>query len=1108
MHTKANYYANWASRALMQFVAASLGFATPILAAARVPDTPSTSTPAIHLTQARATIGATRPITPTENSGQSRATKSPNDKDRVPLAQNQPATPSIAQTEPPAPAQAPAASLEQVVVTGSHIPTTTFTTPTPVTVVNKKTIQSLGLVNVGDVLNLIPANSNITSTANLGLANFYIGSQFANLRGLNPFFGTRTLTLVNSQRFVPTAAGGQVDLNEIPSIMIQRVETVTGGASAAYGSDAVAGVVNIITDNSFKGFKAQIDGGETTYSDDGDIHAALEWGSSFFGGRIHNVIGAEYEDSMGIGVCGKVRPWCEAAPAQFTNTGYTTNGMPHYIIGYNGTEFYPTTGLLQSFSAPFTGGGGYLGMFNAAGTALVPFNQGIYGSGAGRIVASQNGSGPNFYDNVTIRAPVVRWSLYDHSNAELPYGLKATLDLSFAQRRTHTVNSSDGPTGFPVSVVYPNNPYLPPTVAAAMGGSPAWFTANTINQLSRPNINHNYTGRAVLGLEGKFFAGWKWKAYYEFGENTTSEVERNDLVVDLALSPVLTGTYPPTNPPTYDFLNWSLNAVTNPATGQIVCAATLPTIGGNPNPAYSPLAAGCVPINLFGANSASPAALAYIYRDLHQNSVFTQQVASFNTHGNLFPGVGAGPFVGAVGFEYRHNMADVTHDLANTPWYNQLRQTLGEDYSGNIDVVAGYVEINMPFLKNVSAAKYLAFDVAGRESHYENKNTTPTGLSENFNFPSWKFSLVYNPVDWLRLRADRSRDTRAPSFYELWSQTTSNGGLFGTVPNPWLPGHGPGQPNFGRAVDPAIVTNGAYDSSLGLRPEEADTTTLGLVLTPTTNNALDELQLSVDWYQVIITDAIGEIGGIIGGTGAIINGCYQGLEFYCQFIQGTPNSTGGFQRITAVQHYNLNLGHYTTRGYDFEVDYRLPFDQFWSGRSDSLDFRVLATYQYDQTIDPGQGLPAVNYAGQTGPAGIFAGFNPLPKWQGNAFVTYNNGPFTGVLQVHVIGSGTFQVVDPNTGLPMLGPGQPGYNTTYGASISNNTVASMTYFNLSLNYTLPFFNHRGKSLQLFGSLKNIFNRYPPIAPGGNGYPTNPVYFDTFGRTWRVGLRLTL
>ena len=153
------------------------------------------------------------------------------------------------------------ARLEEVLVTGSRVARDTFNTPNPVTVVGSEEMEKLGLSNVGDVLAQLPQNSAFVTAGNVGYGNFNIGAQLANLRGLNPFFGTRTLTLVDGRRFVPSTNGGAVDLNLIPSNMVARIETVTGGASAAYGTDAVAGVVNVILDTDLNGFKGQIDPG-------------------------------------------------------------------------------------------------------------------------------------------------------------------------------------------------------------------------------------------------------------------------------------------------------------------------------------------------------------------------------------------------------------------------------------------------------------------------------------------------------------------------------------------------------------------------------------------------------------------------------------------------------------------------------------------------------------------------------------------------------------------------------------------------------------------------------------------------------------------------------
>lgn len=1001
----------------------------------------------------------------------------------------------LAQGGPPAPASTPAGPgqtpVAEVVVTGSHLAPSTFTSPTPVTVIDSSSIQSMGLVNVGDVVNEMPQNSNFTSAANVGLGNFNIGAQFANLRGLDPFFGTRTLTLVNSERFVPTSAGGAVDLNVVPSILIARTEIVTGGASAAYGSDAVAGVVNVILDDKLEGLKLQLDGGETTYGDGGDLHAALAAGHAFADGRVHDVLGLEYEDSQTIGICGEVRPWCSQAYGEYTNTGYLTNGQPHYVIGPNATSFLPSTGTLNAFVGPAGPPGASLGQFNSAGTALVPFNPGSFATGASSFVASEGGDGPNAYDSVTIRPPVTHWSLYNHASWDLTDSLQVFVDLSFAQRRATNVQGSDGPSGFPVNVIYPNNPYLPASVAAALDGAPAWFGANTAADLSLINNTTNNVGRAVLGFKGDLAGSWHWDGYYTWGETGTRQRLANDTVEYLGVSPALTGAPNPSN--AYDFLNWALDVVPSPTTGQPVCAATIPG-----NPAYNVHAAGCVPLDLFGVGTASPQALAYAFRTLHEDSAFTQQVVSLSANGDLFGGFGAGPVAAAVGAEYRHSMASVTHDMADQPWYDQYLLSYGNDYGGTIDVVEGFVETSVPLLKNQPLAQNLEIDLSARETQNRNDNGI-TGVSNTYDFPTWKAGLVWDTTDWLRLRAARSRDARAPSFYELWSQTVDVGGLFGTVINPWK--NPPGTALYGVPSDAATVTAGGYASAIGLRPETADTTTAGIVLQP--EGALQRLRVSADWYQIEIHSAISELG-----ASNLITACYNGSTYYCQFISGTPNGSGGFSQITGVDNYNLNIGTYTTRGYDFEVDYALPFDRFAPGRSDSLDLRVLSTYQYDQIINPGAGLPVYNYAGQSGPTAAFGDFNTAPKWQGNAFLTYLNGPFTGVLQVRYIGPGRYGIVDPNTGLPLIGPNQPGYSTTYGASINNNSVSSATYLNLALSYTLPFFRSDTRSVQVFGTVDNLLNKDPPIAPGGNGYPTNPVYFDTYGRTWRAGVRVQL
>ena len=191
---------------------------------------------------------------------------------------------------------------DAIVVTGTRIERSGgFNEPTPSTVFGGDQIADLAIVSAGDIVELMPQNTAVVSDAVAGItAGADVGASYANLRGLNPSLGTRTLTLVNTRRFVPTSDGGAVDLNLIPTAMIERVETVTGGASAAYGSDAVAGVVNIILARNLEGLRAQADYGQTFRGDGEGWHGSLVYGTRV-GDRGHLVIGGEYEKREGIG---------------------------------------------------------------------------------------------------------------------------------------------------------------------------------------------------------------------------------------------------------------------------------------------------------------------------------------------------------------------------------------------------------------------------------------------------------------------------------------------------------------------------------------------------------------------------------------------------------------------------------------------------------------------------------------------------------------------------------------------------------------------------------------------------------------------------------------
>ncbi len=992
-------------------------------------------------------------------------------------------------------------TVQEVVVTGSRIARSTFTTPNPVTVIDQAQIQKLNLTNAGDVVAQLPQNSNFFAGNNVGLGNFNVGAQLVNLRGLNPFFGTRTLTLMNTQRVVPTTAGGGVDVTLIPSQLIGRVDTETGGASAVYGSDAIAGVVNIILNTRLEGFKGQVDFGQTQYGDGQDGHVSLAYGHGFDGGRGRFIIGGEFEDSEAVGICSQARSWCSTNYSTFTNPDYNTPGapgygQPHYIVGPNGRSANATlTGLLAP-CLPVPGicvSPAPQMQFNASGSALVPYAAGAYAAGAFPFGYQQGGDAntAGAYDETTMRPQVRRYTALGHVEYDITPQITGSLEGWFARSQAvnPVANGAIGPTDIQVAdnpntfvlnfPIAPTNAFLTPAeqgFVTSLGGNAAEFGRDVLNIVTAQNHTNNDTWRLVGALKGDLGNSWGWDAYSEYGDTETQQRLFHNVV-----SP---------------FLTYSLDAVKN-GSGQIVCGVNIPG-GINPSTgaAYTPadvkLASengGCQPLNLFGATNASAAAIAYVFPTLSEDVSYNQFVLSGNIHGDVYQGWGAGPLKLAVGGEYRREHGDVTHNLQNQPFYASYELSYGLDYRGTINVAEAYGELNIPLLKDAPFAKSAEIDGAIRDTYNSatNETTEPApfvapveaGQSVSHSFATWKVSGIWDVTDWLRFRGTRSRDVRAPQFRELFqSYSVASAGPFSSVNNPW---------NNNLPQQTNITTGG----TLALKPEVADTLTAGVVLSPK-SGWLDRARFSIDWYEISISDPItGPPFGI--GAQNIVTGCFEGSSFFCSLVGGAGTKT-----ITSVNNSAANLGKYTTRGVDFEGDYILQLDMVGKGWKGDLTFRLLASYMYDMIIDTGLGGPIINYAGQSGPTGAFGGYNTTPFWQGNGYVTYTNGPFTGTLQARYVGAGKFLARTAFGGLPVT-PGTPGYSSTNPNSINENSVSSEWYVNLAASYDI------NQHVTVFANVNNLFNQAPPIAPGGNGYPTNPVYFDTYGLTWKVGAR---
>ena len=725
---------------------------------------------------------------------------------------------------------------EEIVVTGSRVRQTGFDSPQPLSVIDASTIQDLGIVNTGDVLRQMPQNTAFFTETNVGIGNFNVGSQLANLRGLNPFFGTRTLTLVDTRRVVPTSEGGAIDLTLIPSMLISRTEVVTGGASAAYGSDAIAGVVNVILDTKLEGVKAQLDYGETTNSDGGDTHGTIAFGSGFAKDKGHFIVGAEYQNQDAIGPCSNTRDWCKESWSVGTNGGFNTpagvgNGLPNFVVAPNAKFPVSDTGLMTAF-------GGVAQQFNSAGTALLPYNPGQFPG----VFSRTGGDGTLLaYSISNIRPSVERYSALGHMDLDFTDSLKFFVEVAQAHSDAVSDPANGGLGPIAAFVIHPDNAYITPAVAGAL---PGFTTAGAFfsrifapNVFSARNTTENTTQRFVTGLSGDIGGSWDWDAYYTYGTNTNHQKLFNN-----AVGSVVPGAH------AYDFLGWALDAVRDPS-GNIVCRATLP------GPGFRANAAGCVPMNFFGIGNTTRASIDYAFRTLVEDSDLSQNAAGVNFRGDLAKGWGAGAISSAFGAEWRQEKSNTTHDRANQPWYNDYFLSYGGDRGGTIDVQEIYGQIHIPIVKKFNT------DFAARETHHEATSIDPTQGSKSHDFSSWKASAIFDPLDWLRFRATRSQDVRAAGFRELFL--------------PRRRCRRRSAASRTRSITRGTATHPTRSSSTSggnpnLKPETADTSTLGLVL------SFDRFRFSVDWYQIDIKDAI--TPGGTGGLSAqqIVNACFAG----------------------------------------------------------------------------------------------------------------------------------------------------------------------------------------------------------------------------------------
>jgi iron complex outermembrane recepter protein len=787
-------------------------------------------------------------------------------------------------------------ALSEIVITGSRISARGFTQPTPTTILSEADIAKAAEPNLFNTISQLPSlqgstgrtvNVNSTSSGLQGLSSF-------SLRGLG---ANRTLTLLDGQRFMPANVTAVTDISEFPQLLVNRVDVVTGGASASYGSDAVGGVVNFITDKKFVGFKTNLEGGITTYGDDANVTAQAAWGHAFADNRLHVEVSGEYGREggvpafgFGIGPGPNGRNWFQSPAFQVRPIGQAIDGKPQMTVIEQAQWFQIakygliTSGPLQGTAfgangAPFQFQYGSNGAPTHTGGVTNCFSPFCVGGDLSGTV----GNGTSLASKLQRAVGYTRIS----------YDLNADNEVFFTANlaEVRSVNTPNpGAAKNANLTIQCSNPFVPASIQAAC-------TANNITSFQFGTSNAEFPNfinvhptrtqeRYVAGADGKFTAwgkDWSYNGYYQHGNNQT------DLFVnDISLTPRY---------------NAAIDAVAGP-NGTIVCRSA------------AAQASGCQPLNVIGNVTPSAAAIAYVLPPVgpHQYTAQSQDVASINVSGEPFS-LWAGPLAVAAGAEYRKESYSVrgdpygagvstdTPNTANYPADPLLNTAVGNNwYAGNYhnaqgsyNVKEGYLELNLPFLNSEKFGD-ANLNVAGRETDYSTSGRVST----------WKIGGTWKtPIDGVRIRAVTSHDVRAPNLSELFAaQITTNN----TVNN------------NGSVVTILQETVG----NTNLRPESARNREFGIVLSQP--SWLPGFSASFDYYDI-------KVDGVISTLSAqqIVDLCNAGNQELCsQTLLNSPIANTNFVRVQA-----FNLASLANKGFDIELGYRA---------NNGLSIRALATH--------------------------------------------------------------------------------------------------------------------------------------------------------------------
>lgn len=933
-----------------------------------------------------------------------------------------------------------AVSVEKISVTGSRIRSANLNSVSPLQTFDAGDIDASGIANIQELLLDNPTfgtpaisrtNSNF-STASAGIAT-------VDLRNLGT---ARTLVLVNGRRFVSGQPGEMaVDLNTIPAQFIERVEILTGGASSVYGSDAVAGVVNLILKDEFEGVEFEGQYGQSSESDDEERQFSITAGGTTDNGKGNLMFHLGYTDQGAVFSRDRAR----SAVDQFSTFRFTEDPAD---------AFDATRPFFSSFPPQ--------GRFDAGGTTYT-FNsnnmlqEGFSTNGDGTI-------GPDGFNRSqyrTIAIPTERYLFAAKGSYELSDSHSVFFEGNYAASQTVTELEpfpfssddiyADGavPLEFNVNGSILTNPYVPDTILNAANDVNGdglrdldFFAKRLLDVANRGNTADRDTFRFTVGFEGELFNDWFYDVYYVYGQTKESQVSNGQVNVQnfrYALEAVT------------DTLDLDEDGVTDEA---ICVDATARSFG-------------CVPIDIYGFNSITPEAAAYINAPGMLSSFISQEIFGGNISGDAFE-LPAGPVGVAVGFEYREETSRDEFDALQQAGLNAGNAIPAT--KGSFDVTEFYIETNIPIIESLNAR------AAYRASDYSTVGSTT----------SWNVGLEWQATDWMRFRAIEAQSTRAPNIGELFSPPSQTFPPGLNDPCAGITASDSGTVAERCRADTGIAANIAANGAFTLNQsdiqgisgfdggnpnlieETGKSTTIGVVITPT--GMLQDFGLTIDYFDIEIEDAI-----VPTPRQFILDQCYGGDASFCQFItrRAAPLGTNSAGSIEFINSSDSNSGGEINEGIDLTLTYS---GDVGPGR---LNSRLAYTYVMEGGVIPLPGAPEDPYVGEIGAS----------EHRANLNVSYDWDEWSVTMGATYIGSAALD-----------DQFLAGFDLAPGAI----SVGSEIYVDTQVTYQLT------ETVELFAGVDNLFDPEPPAIISGlpesdTGTETDAGTYDPIGRRWYVGAR---